>query len=452
MRVLIQLRPERELIAAVTAATAAPTPGEVAAQVPGVELDPGFSPVLLPRPTPAAATADPLSLTQPLTFSARPEDASVLVRGEISDKDLSSRVPMLLSSRPDVVGVFSDPVIEQCPMCPGDAAVGDWHDAARMIGVDDLQTEGADGSGVTLAIVDSGINTAHLSQRLGRNITVDVANSWTPSGAPTQPGTHPVHHGTMCAFDALIAGPNVTLVDVALLLSRRPGQTQWEGFLSDAVAAYAHLRQVLDSMPASDRSLVVSNSWGMFSPRWDFPPGHPGNYSDNLAHPFNIIVSSLEAADADILFAAGNCGRECPDGRCEFGATLPICGANSHSQVLSIAGVDIRGDRVGYSSQGPGRLASRKPDISAPTHFAGSGAFGDNEPDDGTSAACPVAAGVVAAARTVLGSSVSPRQLRTLIRRTAADRSAVGFDDGYGYGVIDGAAIAQALSRRLVAA
>jgi hypothetical protein len=57
---------------------------------------------------------------------------------------------------------------------------------------------------------------------------------------------------------------------------------------------------------------VVNNSWGMFNPTWDFPVGDPQNYSDNPNHPFNIIVASLEAAGADILFAAGNCGPGMP--------------------------------------------------------------------------------------------------------------------------------------------
>src|ERR1043165_4561407 len=132
------------------------------------------------------------------------------------------------------------------------------------------------------------------------------------------------------------------------------------GLLSDAVLAYAKLTSILKAMPAGKRSMVVSNSWGMFSPTWDFPPGHPGNYSDNPNHPFNIIVASLESAGADILFAAGNCGRDCPDVRCNFGTTLPLCGANSHPSVLSIAGVDTNKARVGYSTQGPGRLAAQK--------------------------------------------------------------------------------------------
>jgi subtilisin family serine protease len=251
----------------------------------------------------------------------------------------------------------------------------------------------------------------------------------------------------MCAFDALIAAPQATLLDVAVLLSKRQGSNLVEGLLSDAVAAYAHLAGVLSSLPEEGRSLVVSNSWGSYSPRWDFPPGHPGNYSDNKAHPFNIIVASLESAGADILFAAGNCGRDCPAGRCEY-TERPIGGANSHAGVLSIGGVDVTAERVGYSSQGPGRLTGRKPDLCAYTHFTGS-KVDPKEPDSGTSAACPVAAGVVAAVRTEFSTlQLSPAQLRTILRRTADDRSASGFDYDYGYGVIDVPRLLAALERR----
>ncbi|AKJ14714.1 hypothetical protein ABB07_33050 [Streptomyces incarnatus] len=104
--------------------------------------------------------------------------------------------------------------------------------------------------------------------------------------------------------------------------------------------------------------------------------------------------------------------------------------------MLCVGGVNTQRDRVGYSSQGPGRLSRRTPDICAFTHFSGSEAFGPGAPDSGTSAACPVAAGVVAAIRTQWSAaSIGPGELRTLLRRTADDRGAAGFD--YGYGVVN---------------
>ncbi|MEU6740037.1 S8 family serine peptidase [Streptosporangium sandarakinum] len=447
MRVLIQLRPSPDVVAAVADPGATATTADVADGLPGVALDHSFTPVAVPRPMPVTG-GDPLSLNQALTFSLAAEDATVMVRGEISDDELSTRLTLLPALHRDVVGVFADPVIEPNPTCGGDGPVGDWHDVERLLDVAGLGAEGMDGSGVALAVLDTGINTAHVTRRLGRDLTLDAARSWNPDGVHGAPGGFPVDHGSMCAFDALIAAPRATLLDLPVLLSRRPGGSALDGMLSDAVAAFAHLRTVLEDQPAESRALVITNSWGSFSPRWDFPVGHPGNYSDNPAHPFNLIVSSLEQAGADVLFAAGNCGRECRDSRCAY-PDRPITGANSHPGVLSIGGVDTAGERVGYSSQGPGRLTSRKPDICSYTHFSGSGAFGDREPDSGTSAACPVAAGVVAAVRTVWPASrLAPAQLRTLLRRTADDRSDVGFDFDYGYGVIDVSGVISSLRRR----
>ncbi|MGV9776798.1 S8 family peptidase [Streptosporangium sp. NPDC003464] len=447
MRVLIQLRPSPDVVAAVADPGVTTTTADVADRLPGVVLDPSYTPVAVPRPVPAAG-GDPLSLNQALTFSLAADDASVMVRGEISDDELSTRLTLLPTLRNDVVGIYADPVIETNLTCGGDAPVGDWHDVERLVHAAELHAEGLDGSGVALAVLDTGINAAHVKHHLGRDLLLDRERSWSPDGVSGEPGEFPVNHGTMCAFDALIAAPRASLIDIPVLLSQRPGGSALDGLLSDAVAAFAHLRTVLEAQPAESRSLVITNSWGSFSPRWDFPVGHPGNYSDNPAHPFNLIISSLEQAGADVLFAAGNCGRDCKDRRCAY-PDRPITGANSHPGVLSIGGVDTNGQRVGYSSQGPGRLTLRKPDVCSYTHFSGSKAFGDGEPDSGTSAACPVAAGLVAAVRTRWSSTaLTPAQLRTLLRRTADDRSDIGFDYDYGYGVTDTSGILAALRRR----
>jgi subtilisin family serine protease len=250
----------------------------------------------------------------------------------------------------------------------------------------------------------------------------------------------PVDHGTMCAFDVCIAAPACTLVDIALL---RPLAGGLPAVLSDAVRAYSHLRDLLTGplRPADLKGLVVSNSWGMFHPSWDLPPSDAGNYSDNPNHPFNRAVAALEALGADILFAAGNCGPQCPDSRCQGVSTNAIYGANGHPSVLSVAGVDTNSERVGYSAIGPGRLADRKPDVAGYTHFKGSEVF-DN--DGGTSAACPVVAGAVAAVRTKrpydpADPATSPAAIRALMTSTARDLGTAGYDYQHGYGAVDGA-------------
>jgi subtilisin family serine protease len=233
------------------------------------------------------------------------------------------------------------------------------------------------------------------------------------------------------------------LIDHALLLSQTSGGSVMDGLLSDGLRSYGNLLSYM-TKPAepyagdyTPRTLVVNNSWAMFDSSWDFPVGTAQNYSHNPDHPFNIIVASLEAAGADIVFAAGNCGIECPDERCGKSIMAGgIQGANSSPAVTCVAGVLVENqERVGYSSKGPGRLDTSKPDIAAYTHFAGSGVY---PADGGTSTAAPIVAGVIAAIRRLYPAHIlSPADLRDLLRRTASTRNNAGFNVEYGHGVIN---------------
>ncbi|MFF7438831.1 S8 family serine peptidase [Streptomyces sp. NPDC008122] len=431
MRILIQIRPVPDVTSAVIHDPGKQTAADVAGDLPGVELDESYLPVALPKPVPKADDGDPLSMHQAMTFSLEPDEASVLVRGEIADDDLASRRARLSSSNPDIVGIFSDPVVETMPVCPGDGPTGTWQDVRDRLKVKELLAREMDGAGVSIAIVDVGINADWLVTA-GAEITIDADRSWTPPSVPS-PGD--VRHGTMCAFAAGIAAPRAALLDIALLRTKRRARTYMEALTSDGIVAFAYLRTILESMEGH-KALVVSNSWGSYAPAWDFPVGDPANYSDNLSHPFNIAVGALESAGADVLFAAGNCGRPCPSGRCRY-SDRTIVGANSHPDVLSIGGVSIKDERVGYSSQGPGRLDTHKPDLCAYTHFLGSEVYGPGSADSGTSTACPVAAGVLAAIRSKFPSgTISPEMMRDMFRGAAYDVTGRGFTYDYGHGIV----------------
>lgn len=409
----------------------------------GATLDASFAPVMLP----AVGAQDPMAgdfdNSTRFSVSTDPVGCTMLL---VADGDADAAVA--LEMRPEVVHVFADLPIEPCLICPGSPPLGNTADVARLLCTSRLHEREMNGLGVLLAIVDTGISRSHLASH-GIVPAMDDARSWVPRDGMT-PFDAPVGHGTMCAFDALIAAPRATLLDIQLL---RAGGS-FTAFLSDAVRAFNHLRIIMEAprRPGETRSLVVNNSWGMFHPSWDFPVGHASNYSDNPNHPFNRAVAALEAAGADILFAAGNCGSDCPDNRCQSVTTRTIYGANGHPSVLTVAGVDTTKRRVGYSSQGPGRLSRNKPDISGYTHFAGSGVY---PADGGTSAACPVVAGVVAAARTRKpfqpgNPSTSPHAMRELIRSTAEDLGAAGFDHDTGFGVVNGCAVADRVVPQIV--
>src|SRR5216110_1706590 len=244
----------------------------------------------------------------------------------------------------------------------------------------------------------------------------------------------------MVAYDVRIAAPDAQIFDYALLTSQAG---TWAAFLSDAIAAFADLVERVNAAPGR---WVVNNSWGLFDRASDAPIGSPENYSANPDHPFNQITGALVAAGADVFFAAGNCGADCPDGRCGTGDTGPgasIHGANSHPDVVTVAAVTVKDRRLGYSSQGPGGLHARKPDLAAFSHFAGSAV---QAVDGGTSAASPVAAGVAAALRQRLpASALTPAQLKGALQRSARDLAGRGWDYDLGYGVIDAAAAMRAL-------
>ncbi len=447
MRVLLQVRHHEPVHAAARGEEdLSGVASLLEAELPDATVDAAFSPVQLPTPISEETNQVTFSLTAPVEFSMEPEQSTYLVRAELPDDAAAqSKSYADAFASAEVLGVWSDPVIESFPVYCGDPAVGTQNDVRRKLGVDALRRRRLDGNGVDVAIVDGGINVAYL-QAKGQKARLSAGRSYTPSGMTTQPGRHEVEHGTMCAYDVGLVAPEARFLDHAVLGSAAPGPTPMAGYLSNAVASYSQLLQ-LQRATARPRPLVISNSWGMYRPSWDFPLGHPGNYSDNPAHPFNIIVASLERTGADILFAAGNCGRDCPDGRCGF-TSRPICGANSHPDVLCVGGIDVRGRRLGYSSQGPGRLVRRKPDFVTYSHFRGSQVYGTTAPDSGTSTSCPIAAGVVAAIRSVYRpSAVSPAQLRSVIAKTARDVGPPGWDPDYGWGELDPAAIVAMLPR-----
>ena len=153
--------------------------------------------------------------------------------------------------------IYSNPVIgglltlPPClPTCGTSQYVGTAQDVRDHLGVATLNSKGLDGDGVALAIVDSGIYVPRLEQLLGEalqpktTVGLDKSHSWKPQGLVTQPGGHRVGHGTMCAYDALIAAPKATLLDLPMLVARPVGDHHSTSMVDAALLAYLHLAKI----------------------------------------------------------------------------------------------------------------------------------------------------------------------------------------------------------------
>jgi hypothetical protein len=99
-----------------------------------------------------------------------------------------------------------------------------------------------------------------------------------------------------------------------------------------------------------------------------------------------------------------------------------IYGPNSHPAVLTVGAEFEDGSLAEYSLHGPGFLAEKKPDVVAYTDFIGSEIDGERTPESGTSAAAPLAAGILAALRaTIRIDWTQPESLPDGLRRTVRE-------------------------------
>ena len=383
-------------------------------QVKGLEFSPSLPPIRAFGRSPTYLSK-PLGRTNYALLGAawKRTTSPYAVVGMFEDEEAVQRLKQ--DKKEEVIGVFADPRINACPggYCRTRPS-GDFQDVIKGLGADKLRGPGITGKNVRIVVVDTGIDGTHAGPT-GQPLQKNISSSFK-SLPGYNPGSAGADHGTMVAFDCLLAAPDAALCDYPLL---QASGKSWQSFLSDALSAFANLMDLIQKEPGP---LVVNNSWALYNRSGDAPVGSPENYSANPNHPFNQMVGSLVSAGADVLFAAGNCGEDCPDGLCgtnDVGPSQSIHGANSHPSVITVGAVTVGKQWLGYSSQGPGGLARQKPDLCAYSHFVGSGIF---KADAGTSAACPVASGVVAALRQAWP-KVTPEVVKGALEKSAEPRS-----------------------------
>jgi subtilisin family serine protease len=382
---------------------------------------------------------------QPVTLGGdRPEAMSAgaetyVVRGTLDGDDLEQ-----LRKRPEVMEVwvdtpiapFQDPAephpqpaeqgegMAACPIPPCDCSPGTPRgtiaDVAVYLGANDIWTRGFRGTGIVVGVLDGGITAQGRPVKSGETTRriPRVIGGW-PADWGTEAGQWG-EHGNMCATDVLGMAPDAQLYDF-----RIAGTGGSPGTISRALQAFqwAIDRHRIDGTPH-----VLTNSWGIFQETWD------ATYARNPNHPFTRKVVEAINEGILVLFAAGNCGDTCPDGRCgpDIGPGRSIWGANGHPMVMTVGAVNKNEEFVGYSSRGPAALDPNKPDFCSITHFTGYFTS-----DSGTSAATPILAGIVALMKQAKPSATQA-SIKACLKSTAKDIGAPGFDQHSGSGIVHG--------------
>jgi len=255
----------------------------------------------------------------------------------------------------------------------------------------------------------------------------------------------------MIARNVLDIAPDAVVYDMPLI--PRPAITDIPLFASNADGAYHFLLQCISFLrryPRWSGPWVLVNAWAIFdraseSPLGDYTEDKNSTDPQSIGHRLNKVIKGAAADDhIDVVFAAGNCGEFCSSPRCgrtDRGPGHSIWGANSSSAVITVGAVLTNEMWVGYSSQGPGQelLGCEKPDFCAPSLFRET--TDAHVSNTGTSAACGLTAGVVAALRKKWDAySVPPQALKQVLIDTARKTEGPEWNGRLGYGVLDGGA------------
>src|SRR5437763_7263106 len=276
------------------------------------------------------------------------------------------------------------------------------------IRANEVQALGIDGSGVGVAIVDSGIDATHpdLAKRVTHN--VKIIESDTAAGdlvIPVDQGPYndsdtSSGHGTHCA--GIVAADNTD----GQVLGVAPGATLIGYGTGDVVFIFSILSAYNDILKhhADWNIRVASNSWGSSFRMFD--PDEPINQATKAAHDAGVTV----------VFAAGNDTTESSINPYSVAPWVIGVGAgslNHQRAAFSSGGIEFDDSTPGSLPAGDekhlaftgDRIGLYHPSVSAPgvdivstgtTGAAVTSLPGGTASASGTSMACPHVAGVVA--------------------------------------------------------
>ncbi len=278
-----------------------------------------------------------------------------------------------------------------------------------------LQQTGITGTGVIVAVLDTGVDTTHPELQ---NVIMQIANFTTESGSDL------VGHGTHVS--GIIAGQGIQGIQDGSTVNRVVGVSPGAKIIvgkvcnSQGWCAENDIGAGIEwAVSQKARVINLSLGGGSFLGTCD---------TDAMAQDVNWAVDQ----GVTVVVAAGNAGQS------GEGIATPGC-ASKVITVGAVDGTDVRtawsqfGSALDIVAPGVNILSSLPCSIAGTCPNAGYGWW------SGTSMATPAVTGVVALMLQT-NPTLAPVTVLSLLRSSAVDLGTKGFDTSYGYGRVDAAA------------
>lgn len=263
-----------------------------------------------------------------------------------------------------------------------------------QIGADLVHSSGASGAGVKICIVDTGVDDSHPA--LGKLVAeYDFINMDNDASDDNGHGTHVA--GIIASKDPVYRGVAYS----ASLMAAKVLDSSGSGWTSDVVTG-------IEWCAANGADIItMSLGGGSFTGTCDTEP--------------TAEAGNIAAEQGVVVFAASG------NSATTNALSAPACG----SKVISVGSVDKKDIIAPYSNEG------KELDIVAPgTSITSTYPGGGFKTYSGTSMATPHAA-ATAALILEADPSLSPKDVRSILRETSIDLGTPGFDSTYGYGRIN---------------
>lgn len=331
-----------------------------------------------------------------------------------------ARVAAELAAREDVREVLADRSFTWVKPVRGARAPSVW--GPKKVGGPAVWATGSLGQGVTIGIIDTGVDGRH-PDLAGKVIRF---RDFTKITAPEGEAYDDEGHGTHCA--GIMAGGDKSGQQIGMapkmrIIAAKGLDKNGGGGFIGLVRALNWMADPDGSNATHDQPTAVSCSWGA---NLNLPV---------ISRVFWLSISSLRDAGVLPIVASGNEGKD----------KLSVPGSYPHA--FAVGATEERDTVADFTSRGRVTWSGTtyiKPNISAPGDFIYSSMpNGRYEYMSGTSMATPQVAGIAALLKSTNPALKAP-QIEQLLLRTAKDLGAPGEDTDFGRGRVDAAAAAVA--------